>query len=246
MYLSGQHNWLILVFKKYLRVKNDFNKKIIEQLFQVLIPLALLAIAEAGFLQAPLQQVQFETPLALEHAGAPAFHSAAPLAHAVPQYAAQQYAAPQYAAPLAHAVPQYAQAYHAVPAPTAQVVGLQQTLVKQVAVPYPVDKYVKVDRQIPYPVDKYVKVDRPYEVIKYVQEPYYVKVQRPVHVEIIKKIEVPQPIVQVEPILPEPQHIRIESPVAHEVHHAEASLPISAPLPLPAPAPQSSYLPPSH
>lgn len=212
--------------------------------------MALLAIAEAGFLQAPLQQVPFEAPLALEHAGAPAFHAAAPLAHAVPQYAAPQYAAQQYAAPLAHAVPQYAQAYHAVeavPAPTAHVVGVQQTLVKQVAVPYPVDKYVKVDRQIPYPVDKFVKVDRPYEVIKYVQEPYYVKVQRPVHVEIIKKIEVPQPIVQVEPILPEPQHIRIESPVvpvAHEVHHEEASLPIPAPLPLPAP--QSSYLPPSH
>lgn len=104
---------------------------------------------------------------------------------------------------------------------------------------------MKVDRQVPYPVDKFVKVDRPYEVIKYVQEPYYVKVQRPVHVPVIHKVNVPQPIVQVEPILPEPQHIHIEHA---PVHHEEASLPIPAPQPnyLPPAQPQSNYLPPSH
>lgn len=94
-----------------------------------------------------------------------------------------------------------------------------------------------------------MKVDRPYEVIKYVQEPYYVKVQRPVHYEVIKKIEVPQPIVQVEPVLPEPQHIRVEAaplPLpAPLIAEAEKSLPIPAPA-LPLPAPQSSYLPPNH
>lgn len=91
---------------------------IVLTIFQVLIPLALVAVAQAGFLpHAPLLEA---APLA-----GPAFHAAqlAPAAyHAAPAYPV---------APVAHAAPV---AVEAVPAPTAQVVALQQTLVKQVSV----------------------------------------------------------------------------------------------------------------
>lgn len=92
---------------------------------QVLIPLAVLAVVEAGFLQAPIQHLQLDPlaahqahpyPLEAYPAAGPAFH-AAPAFHAGP-------------APALHVAP----ALHAAPAPTAQIVGLQQTLVKQVAV----------------------------------------------------------------------------------------------------------------
>lgn len=53
--------------------------------------------------------------------------------------------------------------------------------------PYPVDKFVKVDRHVPVPINRYYKVDRPYEVVRYVQKPYIVKVQRKVHVPIVAK-----------------------------------------------------------
>lgn len=61
------------------------------------------------------------------------------------------------------------------------------------------------------PVDRVIPVDRPYEIIKYIPQPYIVKVQRPVHVPIVKHIPVPQPIVRVQPIVEkdvyaEPQH----------------------------------------
>lgn len=96
------------------------------------------------------------------------------------------------------------------------------------------------------PVDRFIRVDRPYEVIKYIQEPYIVRVERPYHVAIETKIPVPKPIVQVEPVIPEPQHI------VKEVHHEEASQPIPEepkndylPPPQPSPPqPQNDYLPP--
>lgn len=71
---------------------------------------------------------------------------------------------------------------------------------------------MKVDRHIPVTVDKFVKVDRPYEVIKYVQEPYIVKVPKLFHVPIETKVAVPHPIVEIEPEVPEPQHIHQEIP----------------------------------
>lgn len=71
---------------------------------------------------------------------------------------------------------------------------------------------MKVDRHIPVHVDRYVKVDRPYEVIKYVDEPFLVKVEKQYHVPIETKVSVPQPIVEIEPIIPEPEHIQREAP----------------------------------
>lgn len=76
------------------------------------------------------------------------------------------------------------------------------------------DKYVKVDRHVPYYVDRHYKVDRPYEVVKYIQKPYIVKVERKVHVPIITKVPIPQPQIQIETIVAEPQHVH-----AHEAQH---------------------------
>lgn len=73
-----------------------------------------------------------------------------------------------------------------------------------------------VDRPIPVPVTRYYRVDRPYEIIKYVKKPYIVKVDRKVPVEVIKKIPVPQPVLKVESIIAEPQHIHLNE---HHDHH---------------------------
>lgn len=113
--MSGQYGCpkvtLIYDFEMFLTEIVEF--------FQVLIPLAVLAVVEAGFLQAPIQHLQLD-PLAAHQAHAyplEAYPAAAPAFHAGPAF---------------HAAP--APAFHAAPAPTAQIVGLQQTLVKQVAV----------------------------------------------------------------------------------------------------------------
>lgn len=122
-----------------------------------------------------------------------------------------------------------------IPPTTRQIVSVQKTIVKEVAVPYPVDRYVKVDRHIAVPVDRYVRVDRPYEVIKYVQEPYIVRVERPYHVIHETKVSVPKPEIEIEPVVEEPQHI-----VKEVVHHEEKAQELPAPQ-----APQNEYLPPS-
>lgn len=84
--------------------------------------------------------------------------------------------------------------------------------------PYKVNKYVKVDRQVPVPVNRYVKVDRPYEVIKYVQKPYIVKVEKKIHVPVISKVAIPQPIVEVEPVVAEPIKIHAHAQ-SHQQHN---------------------------
>lgn len=98
----------------------------------------------------------------------------------------------------------------------------------------PVDKYVKVDRHIPVPVTRYYRVDRPYEVIKHIPQPYFVKIPKRIEVPIITKVPVPQPIIEIEPVIPEPQYIV-----------RNGAVPNHAPAPLPPPQPQSNYLPPS-
>lgn len=74
---------------------------------------------------------------------------------------------------------------------------------------------------MPYTVDRPYKVDRPYEVVKYVQKPYIVKVERKVPVQIIQKVPVPQPIVHIEPIVAEPQHVHANAYNGHafNAHH---------------------------
>lgn len=96
---------------------------------------------------------------------------------------------------------------------------------------------MKVDRHIPVTVDRYVKVDRPYQVIKYVQEPFIVKVPKPFHYPVETKVSVPQPIVEVEPVIPEPQHIHREIPRRENEY-----LPPQA---APAQQPQNQYIPPA-
>lgn len=91
---------------------------------------------------------------------------------------------------------------------------------------------MKVDREVQVPVPRYVRVDRPYEVVKYIQKPYIVNVPRLVHVPFVTRVHVPHPVVQVEPVLPEPTRI-----VKEHVH-------IAQPHYLPPPVPE--YLPPSH
>lgn len=66
---------------------------------------------------------------------------------------------------------------------------------------------MKVDRHIPVTVNRYYRVNRPVEVIKYVEKPYFVKVNRKVPVEVVKKIPVPQPVVKIEHEFAKPQHI---------------------------------------
>lgn len=79
---------------------------------------------------------------------------------------------------------------------------------------------MKVDRHIPVPVNRYYHVECPYEVIKYIKKPYIVKVERKVPVEIVKKIPVPQPIISVDSILAEPEHIHAdELDHSHHRHH---------------------------
>lgn len=45
------------------------------------------------------------------------------------------------------------------------------------------------------------------------------KVERKVHIPIITKVPVPQPQIQIEPIVAEPQHVRAQSHEGH-AHHA--------------------------
>lgn len=108
------------------------------------------------------------------------------------------------------------------------------------------DKYVKVDRHIPVTVDRYVKVDRPYEVIKYVQEPFIVRVPKPFHVPIETKVSVPHPIVEIEPVIPAPQHIHneIRRPENEYLppHNHQEHAPAHA---APAQQPQNEYIPPA-
>lgn len=87
-------------------------------------------------------------------------------------------------------------------------------------IPYPIDKIVKVDRHIPVPINHYYHVDCPYEVIKYIEKPYIVKVERKVPVEIVKKVPVPQPVIQFESVIAKPQHINVdELEHTHHKHH---------------------------
>lgn len=85
------------------------------------------------------------------------------------------------------------------------------------------NKFVTIDRPIPVPVTRYYKVNRPYEIIKYVKKPYIVKVDREVPVEVIKKIPVPQPVLKVESVEAEPQHIHVNELngdyYGHDNHH---------------------------
>lgn len=69
---------------------------------------------------------------------------------------------------------------------------------------------MKINRHIPVPINHYYHVERPYEVIKYIKKPYIVKVERKVPVEVIKKIPVPQPILKIESVIAEPQHIHAD------------------------------------
>lgn len=79
---------------------------------------------------------------------------------------------------------------------------------------------MKVDRHIPFPVNRYYHVDCPYEVIKYIKKPYIVKVERKVPVEVIRKIPVPQPVIQFESVIAPPQHINAdELEHSHHQHH---------------------------
>lgn len=70
-------------------------------------------------------------------------------------------------------------------------------------------------------VDKVIPVDRPFEVIQYIPQPYIVKVQRPVHVPVIKEIPIPQPIYEIEPIIQ--NDIVEETHHAHHAHHGHGS-----------------------
>ena len=52
-------------------------------------------------------------------------------------------------------------------------------------------------------------------MVKYVQKPYIVKVERKVPIQIVQKVAVPQPIVHVEPIVAEPQHVHANAYNGH-------------------------------
>ncbi|XP_055295217.1 uncharacterized protein LOC129564988 [Sitodiplosis mosellana] len=150
-------------------------------------------------------------------------YQAAPIQAGHNEVSAQYEAAPQYAAAPQYDTTPLVQSIHVdqhvqpvvPPQPT---VHLQKTVIKHIEVPYPVNKYVKIDRPVPYYVDRPYKVDRPYEVVKYIEKPYIVKVERKVHVPVISKVAVPHPIVQIEPIVAQPKLVH-----AHEYnanHHS--------------------------
>ncbi|XP_055300588.1 uncharacterized protein LOC129567560 [Sitodiplosis mosellana] len=202
----------------------------------VFVPLTLLVAVNAGLLsygEAPSQAVHPVQHVSIQQL--PVHHlpiQQLPLQHIPVQHAA---------VPVQHfPIQEHVHIQNVpVPAPTSQIVSVQKTIVKEIEVPYPVDKYVKVDRHISVPVDRYIRVDRPYEVIKYVQEPYIVRVERPYHLPIETKVSVPKPIVEVEPILSEPQHIVKEVESKPVQPHNEY-------LPPPPAEPKNKYLPPKN